>query len=88
MFFLLTDRRRWKTKLPNVKHLQLLKSQYGVQNQRRKRKLTRRAGSLPLLDLFLVIKIVMFDIFLRNNRFMYVRRPLIFVQKQYQWITH
>ena len=46
------------------------------------------AGSLPILDLFLVIKIVIFDIFRRNNRFMYVRRPLIFVQKQYQWITH
>ena len=88
MFFLLTDRRGWKRKLPNGLHLQLPKSQYGVQNQRRKRKLTRRAGSLPILDLFLVIEIVIFDIFLRNNRFMYVRRPLIFVQKQYQWITH
>ena len=87
MYFLLTDRRGWKRKLPNGLHLQLPKSQYGVQNQRRKRKLTRRAGSLPLLFSFL-LKIVIFDILLRNNRFMYVRRPLIFVEKQYQWITH
>ena len=54
MFFLLTDRRGWKMKLLNGLHLQIPESQYGVQNQRRKRKLTRRAGSLPLLFSFLV----------------------------------
>ena len=88
MFFLLTDRRGWKRKLPNGLHLQLLKSQYGVQNQRRKRKLTRRAGSLSPFYSHSWLKIVIFEILLRNNRFMYVRRPLIFVEKQYQWITH
>ena len=87
MFFLLTGRRGWKRKLLNGLHLQIPKSQYGAQNQR-KRKLTRRAGSLPLLFSFLLENCNFFIPCSKYNRFMYVRRPLIFVQKQYQWITH
>ena len=60
---------------------------YAVQNQRGKRKLTRRASSLPLFVSFLDENFV-FKISLKNNRFIYVRRPLKFVHKQYHWFTH
>ena len=77
-FFLLTDRGGWRRKLSNELHLQLLKSQFGVQE------------GLVVFPFYSHswLKIVIFDILLKTSRFMYVRRPLVFVQKQYQWITH